>query len=172
MVYKRLLVDPQCRDKILEASERDGKQTVWNSVYKPEAIVKKCGKETDPMTVHRLRWVVMSVSDLIDNKDYSPGQISVRSLNGRGQPQGKGIIDFALFQYELKTYVASTLATELKIPTVVIDRMSSHEEYRKWFGFKNDPTPRKWLANYDEISQNLYEALADTLECTISTFFI
>ena len=43
-VYERLLKDPVAGDIVWQCEEHFGKDTPWNSVYKMEAVVKKCGR--------------------------------------------------------------------------------------------------------------------------------
>ena len=163
-VYDRLLSIDEAKAIVLDAEERWGVKSPWDSVYKLEAVIKKCGRAS-PQTTKKLLWVLGCVTDTVLYLELSPGQISVRALSGKGQPGGKGLVDYWLYKGCLRTHLTNTLLSELNIPSEATSEIrgffESHAIFRNLFGYKTENKPRQWLAKYSANVQKLIFLIAD-----------
>eukprot|EP00959_Pyramimonas_sp_CCMP1952_P098129 2051243-Pyramimonas_sp.AAC.1 len=108
-VYFRVLADDECRAIIMDAENTWGKRTPWDSVYKLEAIAKKCGQREQG--VINLRWVLHGVTDLVTNGYQPASAFSARALSGKGMPNNEGMADLILHTMQVMKYgLASVLA--------------------------------------------------------------
>eukprot|EP00959_Pyramimonas_sp_CCMP1952_P188360 3939204-Pyramimonas_sp.AAC.1 len=141
-VWNRMLSDPICQKIILKSEEDWGKRTPWDSVYKLELVIKRCGKDGGETSLINMRWVLASVTDMILNEYVVASFFTTRNLNGRGQPGNKGIQDIILYKMALKNECAKYMvelncfkSDELDI---VNEYLRSHEAYRSFFGYEGE----------------------------------
>ena len=80
--WQRALQDPDLRDLLLW-QEQLYDPPVIDSIYKYEAIIKKCN------TLDNIRWTVAALLDLVTHHGTSSAEFSVRQLSGKGLPGGK-----------------------------------------------------------------------------------
>ena len=162
-VYERLLSIEEAREIVLDAEERWGVKSPWDSVYKLETIVKKCGRPS-PQTTKKVMWVLEFANDtMLDSGGPLP--LSVRALSGKGHPGGKGLLDFWLYKGCLLTHLTNTLLNEVNLPTETKTEIRSLFDsptiYRSLFGYKYETKPRQWLAKYSESVQKLIFLIGD-----------
>lgn len=92
-VWKRLMSDKECKGMIMWQDAQGC--TVFDSVYKLEALVKKAG------ALSNIKFCVSYILDQVMNDGAAPGEFAVRQLSGKGLPGGKGKIDMCLAKKEL-----------------------------------------------------------------------
>ena len=165
-VYDRILSIEQAAAIVLDAEERWGVKSPWDSVYKLEVVIKKCGRPS-PQTTKRLLWVLGFTTDAMLDLELSPGQLSVRSLSGKGQPGNKGLVDFWLYKGCLLTHLTDTFLSELNLPSEVKTEIRGYFKspviFRNLFGYKTENKPRQWLAKYSANVHKLIFMIADRL---------
>ena len=123
------------RERVLEMEEAYLGDSPWSSIYRLEALVKKCGRPGCDSTFENLSWALNALHDRIRNKAIQPSDCNVRALSGKGQPSNKGLVDFCLFQLSVKHHAEAVILPTFKLDTDVIGEMkalwSCHDEYRK-----------------------------------------
>ncbi len=163
-VWDRMCQDDECRTMLLQAEDRWGKQTPWDSVYKLEAVIKKCGRP-GPIATRNIRWTLAAIEDLILDHQCVPGQLSVRALSGKGHSGGKGYVDVLLFKQDLATHATGPLLHELPISPdiakLIPPLVNSHAKYREAFGFQGVSHPRQWLGSFHPTVQELILFIGD-----------
>lgn len=165
-IWERLLSDQDCKGELMACEERWGKKTPWDSVYKLEILVRKCGKQSEK-SLENQRWALKAVSDGITDGHLDASCCSVRNLSGKGQPGGRGTVDHLLFKKNLRSHVIGTMCASLPLTAeekVDIDGMfQSHKTYREAFGFATEPKSRIFLSKYDASVKELIILLGDVI---------
>ena len=92
--WQRVLQDPDLRDLLL-CQEQVYDPPVFDSIYKYEAIIKKCN------TFDNIRWTIGALLDLVAHHGTASAEFSVRQLSGKGLPGGKGKIELMLAKKDL-----------------------------------------------------------------------
>ena len=108
----------------LDGEEEFLNNTPWSSVYKLEAVVKKCGRPSEE-THKKLKWAILKAHDSIRNKVATGPELTVRTLSGKGLPNSRGQVDYWLFQYALKEYIGVHLLGTLPLEPDVISELPS-----------------------------------------------
>ena len=169
-VWDRLMVHVTLRDKILLMEEEfvcDPDGGPWKSIYRLEALVKKCGKRGQDSTLENLTWSVMGLHDRLRNKAILPSDCNVRALSGKGQPSNKGLVDFLLYQLSVKKHAEQVLLPSLGLAAEVITEvkalLSCHAVYRDKFGFAHTMIPRQFLLGFPPPVGKLILCMAEAL---------
>ena len=140
-VYDRCLKHPVVQRLILDAEEKWGKQTPWDSVYKLETLVSKCGKPSGRADtagpLDRMAWVIRCVHDFLDSEQLQRTALSVRNLSGKGLFGHKGTADLLVYKYGLGVYIKDYLEGSVLDATQKAEIRKvfrDHETYRAAFG--------------------------------------
>ena len=140
-VYDRCLKHPVVQRLILDAEEKWGKQTPWDSVYKLETLVSKCGKPSGRADtagpLDRMAWVIRRVHDFLDSEQLQRTALSVRNLSGKGLFGHKGTADLLVYKYGLGVYIKDYLEGSVLDATQkaeIRNVFRDHETYRASFG--------------------------------------
>ena len=88
-VWGRIMDHPEAKALVLKC-EHELPQSPWDSIYKLEAIVKRCSTHSG------IVWALASLYDAIKNGLVTAAELAVRQLQGRRLPGGKGILDVLL----------------------------------------------------------------------------
>ena len=92
-VHKRLLSVDRVAEAVLRADAAGN--SAFDSVYKMDAVIKRCGS---PQCI---AFVTLALLDAVSKSILTPGELSIRNLTGRGMPGGKGLLDTMVAKYEL-----------------------------------------------------------------------
>ena len=92
-VHKRLLSMDRVAEAVLRADAAGS--SAFDSVYKMDAVIKRCGS---PQCI---AFVTLALLDAVSKSILTPGELSIRNLTGRGLPGGKGFLDTMVAKYEL-----------------------------------------------------------------------
>ncbi|CAE7303315.1 unnamed protein product [Symbiodinium sp. CCMP2592] len=140
-VYDRCLSNPTVSRLILDAEERWGKQTPWDSVGKLDTLCSKCTKSigrSDPgSATDRMCWVIRAVHDFYDSEQIQKTQLSTRNFSGKGLYGHKGTCDILLYKYGLGIYIKDYLEgtiIDANQKAVIRSVFDDHESYRKAYG--------------------------------------
>ena len=140
-VYDRCLKHPGVQRLILDAEEKWGKQTPWDSVYKLEILVTKCakpcGRADTAGPLDRMAWVIRCVHDFLDSDQLQRTALSVRNLSGKGLYGHKGTADLLVYKYGLGVYIKDHLEGSVLDATQkaeVRKVFQDHESYRAAYG--------------------------------------
>ena len=104
-VWNRLMIDSDCREIVMWA-DNNFSPTIFDSIYKYEAVVKKAG------TLENIRYVIAGLIDLVVHQGTSSGELAVRQLSGKGLPGGKGKIDMQIAKKDLCNALKDHCATQ------------------------------------------------------------
>lgn len=156
-------MDPQ--ELVVSADEEWGQHSPWNSIYKLECVVKKCGRSMGEATFETLRWILHSVADCIRNNVAPRGTFTVRYLSGKGLPGNKGACDLFIFKKMIKGHFSTFMAEcggssgEQIVDASMYIR--DHSTYRQFFGYEHTVVGRNWLHNYPKCLQELLAFYGD-----------
>lgn len=159
VVSDRLLSCAPIREVILECEELFQRRTPFDSIFKLEIIARRTSKAES-----RALWLVTGLKDLVQNADYSGGELSVRALSGKGQG-GRGLVDLLLYKLDLKEFLLTEWLEKLEGPSagakkLLREVMTSHKAYRLHFGFENVPEAEKkdkiWLGVLSVADRSLF----------------
>ena len=172
-VWNRMLSDPTCQQIVLTSEEEWGKRTPWDSVYKLELVIKRCGKDGGETSLVNMRWVLASVSDMIKNEYAVPAFFTLRNLNGRGQPGNKGIQDVILYKMGLKMGCTKFMIELNTFKSDELDRaneyLRSHEAYRSFFGHEGEVVSRAFLNRHPKCMKDIILFFGDPVVFKISS---
>ena len=102
LAYLEEFFTPEVLNRVLQAEQNLGShKTPFDSLYKFEAISRKTSD------VHQRLWCIDTIVDMVSEAPAVRGELSSRSLSGKGQG-GKGKIDEFLLRYQMKNYMVNT----------------------------------------------------------------
>ena len=164
-VWNRILSNDKCKQIIIDAENKWGKRTPWDSVYKLEGVVKRCGRPGDIATAN-ITWCLAGVSDMILNDQQPSGFFTVRMISGRGHPGNKGVLDLLIYKKSVKQEAMNYLrdlnvfaSDELEL---VDQYLNNHESYRNKFGYDHTVMQRAWLHRHPKCLQQFIILFGDS----------
>lgn len=89
---------------ILEAEEKFGKRTPFDSIYKLESIIRK-----SKHCIDRIMWCLSYIVDACVNQHVRPGEYTLSNLSGKGKKEGFGLLDLYLLKHDFKQAALSQL---------------------------------------------------------------
>ena len=123
---------------LAKADECFGRKSPWDSIYKMEALLAKCGK--DAAGISKMEWCLAMTNDAVANKLMTSGKLSHQQLTGkhRGGTASKGFLDLLLFVREVRIYCLGNVLDASTLPQAAKQTLRSVLEsplgYRKATG--------------------------------------
>ena len=118
------------------------RSTPWDSLYKLECLATKLGARDSTKHSVKLNWMIDYIHDSYRAGFSEKGEFSVRSLSGKGMPSNKGLLDTALFKYELCQHsldvVLDSIPGSKESKAMIRQHGSDFAKYRASFGYPND----------------------------------
>ena len=111
-VHDRVLTRKKCVDLVNQMSKLKGKQTPYDSIYKLELDPRKANNNVDCLI-----WFMRCTNELIIEDQVGAGELTFKTLSGKGLPGGKGVLDMFKLKWECLNAMMSTCLEELKITT-------------------------------------------------------
>lgn len=164
---RRIFSDADVTKKLLAAEETFGTRTPWDSLYKVEVLASKVGKVLGPAAKAKLLWMVDFIHDRVQSGLVERGDLSVRTLSGKGAPGNKGVFDLALLKQDLCRHTLGVVLANLPGDEPGKEQMRAHSEgfetYRRAFGFPNDEQVRAnpWMSLLPLHLQKFYDLHRD-----------
>ena len=126
-LFERVFSVPDAESIICAAESRDGRDTVWASLWKLQEVVYRCGNKG------KIVWALAAIDDWIRSEKTNNKEVTINSL----KTGGKSLTDVCLFQLKLKTHLLSTWLDSLAFPGNVKEKLrsvfQSHDSYRKLY---------------------------------------
>ena len=157
-VYQTLISDEVARAVIDDGEEQWGVASPFNNVSSLDIIGKKGRSGRNP------NWAILSIYDAVKSGVYSAGSFTKISL--KGESHQRGFIDLFNRKDDMRIHLLGPVLNEYdweqSVVAKVRDMYSSHESYRKLFGYPSDKTIPGVMASWPTSLVNFCKVVEET----------